>query len=90
MPIYAQRYPMLDGADPQVCTVVADIHHQGRAKVSTVLMALQSSNPLVELLKIGEQQYPERIATIRREIKALATAGTYGNLKYSKAQNDFV
>lgn len=90
MAIYAQRYPMLDGADPQVCTVVADIHHQGRAKVSTVLMALQSANPLAELLKIGEQQYPERIATIRREIKALAAAGIYGNLKYSKAQNDFV
>jgi hypothetical protein len=90
MPLYVRRYPMLDGADPRICTVVADIHHQGRAKVSTVLMALQSSDPLTALLKIGEDQFGERISTLRREIKALATAGVYANLKYDKASNDFI
>lgn len=90
MPVYVRRYPMLDGADPRLCTVVADIHHQGRAKISTVLMALQSSDPLTALLKIGEEQYPERISTLRKEIKALTAAGVYGNLKYDKARNDFI
>ncbi len=72
------------------CLMVADIHHQGRAKVSTVLMALQSANPLAELMKIGEPQYHERLATLSKEIKALTNDGTFGSLKYNAAQNDFV
>jgi hypothetical protein len=90
MKIYAGRYPMLNGASPQICLMVADIHHQGRAKVSTVLMALQSANPLAELMKIGEPQYHERLATLSKEIKALTNDGTFGSLKYNTAQNDFV
>jgi hypothetical protein len=90
MQTYAVRYPMLHGAAPPICAVVMDIHHQGRAKVATVLLALQSANPLPALLKIGAEQYPERIATLTKEIKALTAGGVYGGLKYDATKNDFL
>jgi hypothetical protein len=90
MKTYAGRYPMLHGAVPPICAVVMDIHHQGRAKIATVLLALQSANPLAALLEIGAEQYPERIATLTKEIKALTAAGVYGNLRYDATKNDFL
>ncbi len=86
---YAQQYG-LDGADEIICLVVADIRHQGRAKSSAIIAALQSANPLKALLTIGEPKYHERLATLRREIKSLTQDGTFGSLKYSAAQKDFV
>jgi hypothetical protein len=90
MKIYAGWYPMLNGAVPQICLVVADIHHQGRASAATVRMALQSADPLAALLTIGEGQYDSRLQTLRREIGVLTNDGTFGSLKYSATKNDFV
>ncbi len=90
MKTYAKWYPTLNGAPPEICLMIADIHHQGRAKVSTVLLALQGANPLIELLKIGQSQYAERIATLNKEIKALTADGTFGSLKYDAASNAFI
>ena len=90
MKIYAGWYPMLNGAVPQICLMVADIHHQGRASSGTVRLALQSGDPLGELLTIGEGQYDSRLQKLRDEIGVLTNDGTFGNLKYSAAQNDFV
>lgn len=86
---YAQRY-RLDGADDTVCLVVADIRHQGRAKSSAILAALGQSKPLEALLQLGETTYPERVATLRREIKSLLSDGTFGKRKYNLAAKDFV
>jgi hypothetical protein len=86
---YAKQYG-LDGADETICLVVADIRHQGRAKSPAIAAALQSSNPLNALLNIGEPEYHERLRVLRREIKALTDDGTFGSLKYSTTQGDFV
>lgn len=86
---YAERYG-LDEADDTICLMVADIRHQGRAKSSAIIAALQSSNPLNSLLNIGEPIYHQRLVVLRREIKALINDGTFGVRKYSIAQNDFV
>lgn len=86
---YAKQYG-LNGAEDTVCLVVADIRHQGRAKSPAIVAALQSPNPLEALLKIGEPKYRERLATLRREIKALTKDGTFGQRKYSISKADFV
>lgn len=86
---YAKQYG-LDGADDTICLAIADIRHQGRAKSPVIAAALQSSNPLNELLKIGEPKYHERLVVLRREINALTNNGTFGSLKYSTAKGDFV
>ena len=89
MKTYAHWYPMLNHAPAAVCTVVADIHHQGRAKVNEVTIALQDADPLAALLKIGQGVYDERLKTLRQEINALTQDGTYGALKYDAATNSF-
>ena len=90
MKTYAGWYPMLDGAVPQICLMVADIHHQGRASSTTVRMALQSSDPLAALLTIGEGPFGPRLQTLRQEIGVLTNDGTFGSLKYSATKNDFI
>jgi|ERR1051326_1874100 hypothetical protein len=86
---YANRYD-LDGVLDSICLVVADIRHQGRAKSPVIVTALQSSHPLERLLEIGEQKYPDRIATLRREIKRLTDEGTLGSHVYSLEKKDFI
>lgn len=89
MASHAKQYS-LDGADDTICLVVADIRHQGRARSPEIVAALQSSNPLNELLNIGEPKYHERLVVLRREVKSLINDGTYGIRKYSTANRDFV
>ena len=86
---YANRYD-LDGALDSICLVIADIRHQGRAKSPVIVNALNSSKPLESLLAIGEQRFPERISTLRREIKKLTEEGTLGTHVYNLEQRDFV
>lgn len=86
---YALQYK-LDGADDAVCVAIADIRHQGRAKSPAIIAALQDSNPLNALLKIGEPQYHERLVVLRREIAALTADGSFGSYKYSLKNKDFV
>lgn len=86
---YANKYD-LDGTLDSLCLVVADIRHQGRANSPTIVTALQSSKPLEALLALGERRFPQRIATLRREIKKLTDEGTLGTHVYSLEQRDFV
>jgi hypothetical protein len=86
---YANTFD-LDGALDSVCLVIADIRHQGRAKNVVIANALNSTKPLDSLLSIGAQSFPERIATLKREIKKLTDEGTLGTHKYSLAAKDFV
>jgi hypothetical protein len=86
---YAKRYG-LDGSADVVCLVIADIRHQGRAKSVDIVAALAGPKPLEALLAIGKEKYPGRIASLRREIKALTDAGVLGTKKYSVAKKDFV
>ena len=86
---YADRYD-LDGALDSICLVVADIRHQGRARSPVIVMALNSSRPLESLLAIGEQRFPERISTLKREIKKLTDEGTLGTHVYNLERRDFI
>lgn len=86
---YANRYD-LDGVLDSICLVVADIRHQGRASSGAIINALNSSKPLDSLLKIGEHSYPERIATLKREIKKLTEEGRLGTRVYNLDEKDFV
>lgn len=86
---YATRY-QLDGVLDSICLVVADIRHQGRATSPVIIGALNNSNPLEALLKIGEPKYHERLVTLRKEIKRLTDEGILGTRVYSLEQKDFV
>lgn len=86
---YANKY-RLDGSLDSICLVIADIRHQGRAKSPVIVHALNSSRPLESLLAIGEQQFPERISTLRREIKKLTDEGTLGTHVYNLEQRNFI
>jgi len=89
MVMYAKQYG-LDGIDDTICVAIADIRHQGRAKSPAIVAALHSPNPLNALLNIGEPKFHERLVTLRREIKALTEDGTFGAMRYSLSQGDFV
>lgn len=85
---YAGWYE-LDGETDIVCAIVADIHHHGRGKKSTVRAALASGNKVKALLKIGEDDYPERIAALTSRIQKWKDAGALGSKRYQAALNEF-
>jgi len=90
---YATWYP-LDGVPDKVCLVIADIHHQGRAKIRVVKEALDTDGDYhaayENLIKIGQDVYLERIKTLRKAIYELETAGILGTKVYSKSRQDFI
>lgn len=86
---YANTFD-LDGTLDSICLVIADIRHQGRAKNVVIASALRSSRPLESLLNIGAQRFPERIATLKREIKKLTEEGRLGAHVYNREQRDFI
>jgi hypothetical protein len=64
----------LDGRAADICCVICDILHQGRAKYKTMAQALASSDPLDELLMLGSIAYPERVKTLKAGLAAGAAA----------------
>ncbi len=87
---YAQQFK-LDGRPDTSCLMVADILHQGRQKsVAEIRAALKEATPLDALLRIGADDYPERIETLRKEIKKLVVEGTLGGKVYNLSKKDFV
>lgn len=85
-----QHWYNLAGVSDTICTAIADIHHQGRAKRAQVKTALQSSKPVNALTKLGEDKYPERCKTLRATLKALEADGKLGKQKYEPAHGVFV
>jgi len=84
----ADRFLGLDGRTADICCVISDILHQGRAKFSAMQAALNTANPLQELLKLGSISYPDRIATLK---KGLVNAGTlFTGKTWKRASQDFV
>lgn len=86
---YQQWYD-LNGVSDSICVAIADIHHQGRAKKAQVRAALASTNPLVNLTKLGEDKYPERCQSLRTTITKLEHNGQLGTHKYDAAHGLFV
>jgi hypothetical protein len=85
-----QHWYDLTSASDTICTAIADIHHQGRAKKSEVRAALGSRNPLSALTKLGEGRYPERCRSLRSTLAALERDGKLGKQKYEPAHGVFV
>jgi len=93
MQSYAQRYG-LNGMLDSICLMVADIRHQGRAKSSQIIAALDTGGDeqraLAQLLEIGAHAYPERIETLKTQIRKLMRDGVLGRRRYDAQRGEFV
>jgi hypothetical protein len=89
MVLYDRTYN-LDGVRIDVCLVVADIRHQGRGGSSEIRLALQNSDPVGALLKIGASQFPERLKTIKRELSKLMQQPQFASKTYNRGTKEFV
>ena len=78
----------LDGRSADLCLVVCDIRHQGRAKFAAMQSALASGEPLDSLSSLGSISYPDRVKTLRKELKARSRL--LAGLHWSRAKGDFV
>ncbi len=89
---YASRYG-LDGRVDTICLCIADIRHQGRAKSSEIIAALNAGSDEEaqdNLLEIGAHEYSERVATLKSEIRRLQGDGVLGRRRYDAASGEFV
>jgi hypothetical protein len=86
---YAVQYE-LDGASDEVCLVVADIRHQGRAKSAEIRAALARSDQLASLLRIGDPEYRSRLSALKREMNRLREEDRLGKRRYDLAKREFV
>jgi hypothetical protein len=77
----------LDGRTADICCVVCDIRHQGRAKFAAIQSALNSHEPLSALLQIGAVSFPERINTLTKAIAARSELFT--SRTWSRSAADF-
>ena len=90
---YSKRYG-LDGVPDGVCLIICDIRHQGRAKSSQIISALNTNGDWrkagLNLLELGKEHYPQRISTLKKSIQSYLDAGIFGKKKYDEASGDFV
>ena len=90
---YARQYN-LNGAPDEICLVICDIRHQGRARSNHIINALNTNGntqkALQNLLELGQVHYPERIRTLKTKIQELKAQGRLGIKKYNLATKDFV
>jgi hypothetical protein len=76
----------LDGRPADVCCVVCDIRHQGRAKYAAMQDALAAAQPLEALLMLGSIAYAGRIKTLRA---ALAASPSFAGKTWSRSAGAF-
>jgi hypothetical protein len=78
----------LDGAGADLCCVVMDVRHQGRAGFDDLQAALKAKKPFEALLEVGGDGEPERVKNLKA---ALATRReTLRKKKWSRSMGDFV
>lgn len=84
----ADRRLGLDGRGGDICCVVMDVLHQGRAGFAELQAALAAPRPYQALLQVGAAGEPGRVANLKQ---ALATrqAGL-ARAKWSRASGDFI
>ncbi len=91
MKSYHRRFN-LQGVPDYVCQVICDIRHQGRSNNDQIALALQTGGDYkkayANLLSLGSEVYPTRVATIKKVIDAFIKNGTFGK-KYDSAGNSF-
>ncbi len=83
------RWYDLHGQSDIICTVIADIHHQGRAKRVKVLEALKNQDPVNALINI-RPKYKSRIKNLNKILNQLKDEGKLGHKIYDAALNEFV
>jgi hypothetical protein len=88
MQTYSRWYD-LDGQTDVICTIIADIHHQGRGRRAEVQAALNASNKEQALIEIGSDNYLSRTKELARKIDSLRSQGKLGSKKYNEALNEF-
>lgn len=79
----------LDGQSDIICALIADIHHQGRAKKSVVRAALNSANPRKRLTFIAPGE-AARNQSLKKIIGILENKGILGQKTYDAANNEFI
>lgn len=78
----------LDGLGADLCCIVFDIRHQGRAGFAEMQQALNQSNSFSALLNVGAISYPERVKTLAAAMKTRRSA--FGAKRWSRADHAFV
>jgi len=78
----------LDGKTADICLVICDIRHQGRAKFAAMQGALASSDPLAALLELGAHAYPDRIRTLKEEVED--RSALLRGKRWNRSGGDFV
>ncbi len=78
----------LDGRTADLCCVIMDVRHQGRAGYDSLQQALLSSKPYEALLEVGRDGEPGRVANLKAALKT-RRAGLAAK-KWSRAAGDFI
>jgi hypothetical protein len=89
---YDRRFS-LDNVPANVCQIICDIRHQGRATNDRIAAALDTNGDYEKafqnLLTIGSVNYAERIKTVKNTINSLLNEGIFSK-KYQRSNNEFV
>lgn len=83
------RWYGLDGASDTICTIIADIHHHGRASRKTVEAALKEANKEKALLEVNNEKYKDRNSRLKKKIKQMKDLNLLGKKTYDSAMNEF-
>lgn len=90
--VYHKRYG-LDNVPANVCQMICDIRHQGRAKSDRIALALNTNGnydkAYSNLCTIGNTNYQTRINTVRNTIKKLTDLDKF-SMKYDADSCEFI
>jgi hypothetical protein len=78
----------LDGLGADLCCVVMDVRHQGRAGFDDLQAALLANKPYEALLEVGGHGEPERVKNLKAAL--VTRRATLKKKKWSRAMSDFV
>jgi hypothetical protein len=78
----------LDGLGADLCCVVMDVRHQGRAGFNDLQAALLTKKPFEALLEVGAHGEPERVNNLKAALTTRRAA--LRKKKWSRARADFV
>ncbi|WP_407519005.1 hypothetical protein [Methylobacterium oryzisoli] len=84
----ADRRLGLDGLGADLCCVVMDVRHQGRAGFSDLQEALNARRPFEALLDVGAVSQPERVRNLKQALQTRRAA--LRRKKWSRSTGDFV
>lgn len=78
----------LDGLTADICCIVMDVRHQGRAGFDELQAALLASDPFTALLAVGSHGEPERCKNLKAALTPRRAA--LKKRKWSRIKSDFI